>query len=91
MILVEDETGWYYVNPEYPDSPLSPKFDDSAYALQWRGRVGQENFLDVDELQKELDALSNGDRIVLPKSKEHAEAMIRVATFYLDSTKNDAS
>lgn len=87
MILLHDEINdeWFYVNPKYPDSPLSPKFDDSSYALQWRGRVGQENFGDIEELEKELNSLKNGDSVVLPKSKEHAEAMLRVATFYLET------
>ncbi len=90
MELVHDafHDRWFYVNPKYPNDPLSPFFDDSAYALQWRGRVGQENFGDIESLQNEINELNDGRRIVLPKSKEHAEAMLRVASFYLESNKN---
>ena len=38
--------------------------------------------------KRELDELYDGDAVVLPKSKEHAEAMLRVATFYLESQVN---
>lgn len=85
MTLIENNGEFWYVNPNFPDSKLSPVFDDSAYALQWRGRIGQENFGDIEALQKELDELNDGRRVVLPKSKEHAEAMLKVATFYLET------
>lgn len=85
--LVNDQLNgkWFYVNPQFPETILSPVFDDSSYALQWRGRVGQENVGDIAELQQELDRLKNGDTIILPKNREHAKAMLRVATFYLDN------
>ena len=87
MILVDDGNHFWYVNPKFPDSPLSPIFDNSAFALQWRGRVGQENFGDIEELQKQLDDLRSGNEIVLPQSKEHALAMLRVANFYMVGVK----
>ena len=31
-----------------------------------------------------INDVNSGDRIVLPKSREHAENMIKVAQFYLD-------
>lgn len=89
MILINDIDKWYYVNPKFPENPLSPIFDDSAYALQWRGRVGQENFGDIDLLQQELEELNSGSRIVLPKNKEHAEAMLRVAMYYLNNNNDN--
>ena len=84
MELLQKDSQWYWVNPKFPDSPLSPMFDDTPPALQWRGRVGHENFGDVEVLERQLEELQNGFRVVLPCSKEHAEAMIRVATFYLE-------
>lgn len=83
MILVEESGKWFYVNPEFPDSKLSPEFDSDAYALQWRGRVGSENFGDIEELTLELENLKNGVTVVLPKNKAHAERMVQVGLFYL--------
>ena len=88
MILIEKPLNiFYYVNPKFPDSPLSPVFNDSALALQWRGRVGQENFGDIEELTNELTDLKNGITIVLPKDEEHAKSMLRVAMFYLQQNE----
>ena len=86
MKLVQDEFNdtWYWVNPEFPDDPLSPEFDEETYALQWRGRVAKENFIDWEQTQRELDSLKRGDTVLLPTSKEHAEAMVRTGMFYLD-------
>lgn len=42
-----------------------------------------------DETAEELRKLNDGESVVLPKSKEHAESMIRVACFYLDSLKKE--
>ena len=85
MKLIESQGNWYWVNPQFPDNPLSPIFFDSPPALQWRARVGSENLGDIDQLQKELDDLNSGVRVVLPKSKEHAEAMLQVATLALSN------
>ena len=43
MKLIESQGNWYWVNPQFPDNPLSPIFFDSPPALQWRARVGSEN------------------------------------------------
>lgn len=34
-------------------------------------------------------ALQNGDEVVLPKDKDHAEFMVKVGMFYLEGLKND--
>lgn len=85
MILIESNNQFWYVNPNFPDSKLSPVFDDSALALQWRGRVGHENFGDIELLQKELTDLQEGVKVVLPANREHAEHMVRVGLFYLNT------
>lgn len=89
MILIEDDGLWWYVNPRFPErhNMLSPVFNDSALALQWRGRVGHENFGDIEQLTKELTDLQTGVTIVLPTNEEHARAMMRVAMFYLQQTE----
>ena len=87
MNLIHDEytDTWYWVNPEFPDDALSPQFDEETYALQWRGRVAKENFIDWEETKFKIEQLENGYTVVLPKNKEHAEAMVRVGMFYLDN------
>jgi hypothetical protein len=37
-----------------------------------------------EEVNEELQQLNSGQRVVLPKNKEHAENMIRVASFALE-------
>lgn len=76
LIYDEFDSVWMWVDNHNENIELSPKFDEQAYALAWRGRI-------VKELDSDMDKLYNGDNVVLPQSKEHAEAMLRVATFYL--------
>lgn len=35
----------------------------------------------------EYDNLVNGESVVIPKSREHAEAMVKVGMFYLETNK----
>ena len=77
------ESRYFYVNPAFPDSRLSPVFNDSALALQWRGRVGQENFGDYQALLEQYQSIIDGSRVVLPVSHAHAHAMIQAANLYL--------
>ena len=44
----------------------------------------------IKPLLAEYERLSNGDSVVLPKDKDHAEMMVRVGMFYL-SQKNAKS
>ena len=39
---------------------------------------------DIEPLLKYYDDLHSGNSVVLPKDKEHAEAMVKVGTFYLE-------
>ena len=41
--------------------------------------------------QRQLDLLAEGANMVLPRSREHAEAMIRVGHFYLEHNKGNRS
>ena len=41
----------------------------------------------IAPMQNKLDQLDNGESVVLPKDKEHAEAMVRVGMFYLNQKK----
>ena len=40
-------------------------------------------------LVNQYQALQNGDEVVLPKDKDHAEFMVKVGMFYLDGLEND--
>lgn len=41
----------------------------------------------VAPLLSEMDDLNEGTKIVLPRNKEHAENMVRVGMFYLNTSK----
>jgi len=76
LIYDEFDNEWLWVDNYDENIELSPKFDEEEFALAWREKVSK-------ELDKDLGKLYNGDNVVLPRSREHAEAMLRVATFYL--------
>ena len=40
---------------------------------------------------KHYEDLCSGISVVIPKDKEHAEALVRMGMFYLDQNKNDLS
>lgn len=86
MKLIHDDINetWLWVDEHNYDEVLSPEFDEEAYALQWRGRVAKENFYEWEQTQSELESLKNGATVVIPASREHAEAMVKVGMFYLD-------
>lgn len=39
---------------------------------------------DIAPLLTHYDALKSGDTVVLPKDKDHAEAMVKIGMFYLE-------
>lgn len=41
----------------------------------------------VRECASEYNKLINGESVVLPKDREHAEALVRVGMFYLENNK----
>jgi hypothetical protein len=41
----------------------------------------------VREYTSEYNKLINGESVVLPKDREHAEALVRVGMFYLENNK----
>ena len=45
--------------------------------------VMKERLFDYEVIKEELRQLNDGDRIVLPKSKEHAKFMLIIAMNYL--------
>lgn len=41
----------------------------------------------IQEYAQEYQQLVNGDRVVVPKDRAHAEALVRVGMFYLEQNK----
>ena len=41
----------------------------------------------VEECASEYNKLINGEAVVLPTDREHAEALVRVGMFYLENNK----
>lgn len=41
----------------------------------------------VQEYASKYNKLINGEAVVLPKDREHAEALVRVGMFYLENNK----
>ena len=41
----------------------------------------------IRECASEYNKLINGEAVVLPKDREHAEALVRVGMFYLENNK----
>ena len=41
----------------------------------------------IKPMKEQLEQLNTGESVVLPKDKEHAEAMVRIGMFYLDQKK----
>jgi len=41
----------------------------------------------IGEYAEELRQLNDGERVVLPKDREHAQAMVRVGMSYLEQNK----
>ena len=53
------------------------------------GTLNLERFAEliVRECASEYNKLINGEAVVLPKDREHAEALVRVGMFYLENNK----
>ena len=72
----------YYIGPAMGGVEEIDKEHIAAWGARFPDKVGDTLF-GIE--QRELDELYYGDSVVLPTSKEHAEAMLRVATFYLET------
>lgn len=70
-------------------SLMSPEFVVKEQALAWRVEIAKEHYDEYEEVRRQLDQLNEGDSIVVPKSKHHAESMLKMAHFYLDTLKVD--
>jgi hypothetical protein len=65
------------------ESLISAGMTDNERHALWNG-MSQIFDNDIAPLLSEYQELLDGDRIVLPRSREHAEMMLRAAAFYLD-------
>ncbi len=75
----------YYIGPAMGGNEEIDKEHISAWGARFPDNIGDMLF----GINNELAELYNGDAIVLPTSKEHAEAMLRVASFYLETQVKD--
>jgi hypothetical protein len=50
----------------------------------------KERLFDYEVIKAELDSINNGDRVVLPKSPEHAKLMLIISMNYLGIKPGDA-
>ena len=69
--------------PKLDESLISAGMTDTERKALW-GSMAQIFDNDIAPLFSEYQEMLDGDRIVLPSSREHAENMLRVAAFYLD-------
>jgi hypothetical protein len=60
---------------------------DTEHIMAWGAQFPRE----VGDLLFGQDAIRNGDAVPLPHSREYAEAMIRVAQFYLENINAERS
>jgi hypothetical protein len=57
------------------------------------GNLSEEDFCEkfaellIEEYAEELRQLNEGERVVLPKNREHAQALVRVGMSYLEQNK----
>lgn len=65
------------------ESLISSGMTDIERQLLWN-KLAQIFDNDIAPLLGEYQQMLDGDRIVLPRSREHAEKMLRAAAFYLD-------
>ena len=45
----------------------------------------------IEPLLNQYNSLTEGNSVVIPKDKEHAEAMVRIGMFYLDQKNGKSS
>lgn len=76
----------YYIGPAMGGVEEIDKEHIAAWGARFPSDIGDTLF-GIEK--RTLDELYDGDAVVLPRSKEHAEDMLRVATFYLETQVNE--
>ena len=69
-----------------PEQPLSAGMtpDDRDFLIRKMTQIFEN---DIEWMYQELASIHSGEQLVLPKSRKHAETMLRMAQFYLDTHK----
>ena len=62
-------------------------YDEERFMVDSNFDVERFAELIVKEYASEYNKLINGEAVVLPKDREHAEALVRVGMFYLENNK----
>jgi hypothetical protein len=76
-LVISEDDRMYTLNSGMTEREREALFNDMA-------QIFDHNFATVLE---EYRKVNEGESITLPKSKEHAEAMLRVANWYLETNK----
>lgn len=76
-LVISEDDRMYTLNSGMTEREREALFNDMA-------QIFDHNFANVLEDYRKVN---EGEDITLPKSKEHAEAMLRVAQWYLDSNQ----
>lgn len=81
------EQSW--VEGSYQEPIQGELGDEQRYRTVKTCNFDHEHFaqLIVREYASEYNKLINGESVVLPKDREHAEALVRVGMFYLENNK----
>jgi hypothetical protein len=72
---------------EHCDFYVGNEHYDKSHEEQQRLFMEKFAELVVQEYVSEYNKLINGEAVVLPKDREHAEALVRVGMFYLENNK----
>ena len=72
---------------EHCDFYVGNEHYDKSYEEQQRLWTLKFAELIIEECASEYNKLINGEAVVLPKDREHAEALVRVGMFYLENNK----
>jgi len=78
----------YGLNRRDDDPPWVSGMTDFERQGLWR-TMAQIFDNDIAPLLKEMKDLYEGNSVVVPKDKEHAEALIRMGMFYIDTNKEN--
>jgi hypothetical protein len=76
-LVISEDDRMYTLNSGMTEREREALFNDMA-------QIFDHNFANVLEDYRKVN---QGESITIPKNKEHAEAMLRVAQWYLDTNK----
>ena len=96
LIFNDYEDYWVWVHDLDHDNELSPAFDEQHFAMRWLMNIADEfkneqfnemkNIVEANAQRlEELAEIKEGERVICPITRQHAEAMLAVAKQYLET------